>query len=465
MSTFSRKAVRLGSQMEIADNLKTLHRIAIEYRECCQSVIFSSAILLLSVCSLVGHSQAQASAELFSLQMNVGTVSQQPWPSVSFGGIRLWDSATHWSNINTADGVYDWTLLDRWLADAQSRNVNVLYAFGQVPTWASSDPSDSTCAANLGSCDPPNDLNADGSGSDQHWKDFVSALVTHNKNSKTGHIKYWEIWNEAFGNPRRWTGTIAQLIRMAHDATAIIKAADPSALVLNPSFTPELSLSRDLLDQYLAAGGGKYADAIALHGYVVRQGSAGNPEDLVGNMNLSQAILAKHGQGNKPLWDTEASWGNTTKNGFTDADLQAAFLARFYMMHWSVGIARFYWYQWNNPTVGALWIPDPHDPRLPGTLLKPGIAYAQLDQWLVGAKLSSACTVHGTAWTCELSRAGGYQAEAIWDTAESCKQGSCDTIEYTVDAKYKQYRTLDGKTIPITDSKVPIGIKPILVEN
>jgi hypothetical protein len=86
-------------------------------------------------------------------------------------------------------------------------------------------------------------------------------------------------------------------------------------------------------------------------------------------------------------------------------------------------------------------------------------------KWLVGAQLSSTCTSQATIWTCGVSRPGGYQAETIWDTAESCQKGSCDTLEYTVDPKYTQYRTLDGDTIPITDSKVPIGIKPILVEN
>jgi hypothetical protein len=252
---------------------------------------------------------------------------------------------------------------------------------------------------------------------------------------------------------------------MAHDATAIIKAADSSALVLNPSFGPELRNSRDLLDQYFAAGGVQYTDAISLHGYVTRRGSAGNPEDLIQNINLSRGILKKYGLNNRPLWDTEAGWGSIANNGFTDPDLQAAFLARFYLLHWSVGITRFYWYEWNNRTDGALWIPNPHDPRLPGTLLKPGIAYRQLYNWLVGAHMTSACAAQGTIWTCEMSRAGGYQGETIWDTAETCKHGTCGTNEYVVDAKYKKYRTLDGKTLTITNSKVPIGIKPILVEN
>jgi hypothetical protein len=464
---FSRKVVRLGSKMENSDNLQTLQGIAIQYWEHCERVILSPTIIILPllICSLAGHSQAQASQEFFSLQMNSGTISQQPWPCVSFGGMRLWDSQVHWRDINTATGVYDWTLLEEWLADAQLYSVNVLYTFGEVPQWASSKPNDRSCSGGPGACDPPNDLNEDGSGSDQHWKDFVSALVSYNQNSTTGHIRYWELWNEALGNPKRWTGTIAQLIRLAQDATAIIKAADSSAVVLNPTFGAQLRTSRDMLDQYLAAGGGQYMDAVAFHGYVTKKGSAGIPEDLVRNMDLSEVVLKKYGQGNKPLWDTEASWGDTLKNKFTDADLQAAFLARFYLLHWSVGVARFYWYEWNNQTDGALWVPDPHDPSLPGKLLKPGIAYAHLYDWIVGATLSSACTAQGAVWTCKMSRDGGYQAEAIWDTAKTCKHGRCTTIKYTVPSKYTQYRTLSGKTIPITGSKVPIGIKPILVEN
>lgn len=463
---FPRKAVRPGcKKTQKAHNLQILQRTAPEYQQHSSRIFYFSIILVLSLCSLVGQSWAQKAEELFDLQMNSGTIAEQPWPCVPFVGMRLWDSQVHWRDINTAPGIYDWSLLELWLADAQLYHADVLYTFGEVPGWASSDPSDGSCSGGLGACDPPDDLNADGSGSDQHWKDFVNAIVSYNKNSNTGHIRSWELWDEGLGNPLRWTGTIAQLIRMAHDATTIIKTADPSALILNPSFGPELRNSRDMLDQYLGAGGVQYTDAISLHGYVTRRGSAGNPEDLIQNMNLSRVILKKYGLNNRPLWDTEAGWGSTTNNGFTDPDLQAAFLARFYLLHWSVGIGRFFWYEWNNRTDGALWIPNPHDGRLPGTLLKPGIAYRQLYSWLVGARMTSACSARGTVWTCEMTRAGGFQAETIWDTAETCKQGSCSTNEYVVDAKYKKYRTLDGETITITNSKVPIGIKPILVEN
>jgi|HubBroStandDraft_6_1064221.scaffolds.fasta_scaffold99881_1 hypothetical protein len=399
------------------------------------------------------------------MSMNSGTIAQEPWPSVPFSAQRLWDSGVSWQDINTADGVYDWKFLDKWLSHAQAHNVDLLYTFGETPTWASSNPTDSSCAANPGSCDAPNDLNADGTGSDQHWKDFVTALVAHNQQSSTGHIQYWELWNEALGNPLCWTGTIPQLIRMAQDASAIIKQADSSALVLTPTFGPELATSRTQLSSYLAAGGGQFADAIALHGYVTGKHTAGNPEDLVHNMSLSQPILSKYGQAQKPLWDTEASWGDIKTNGFTDPDMQTAFLARFYLLHWSVGIVRFYWYQWNNQRWGTLWTPDPSDPSAPGTLRAPGAAYQQISGWLIGASLASPCSTTGPVWTCKFSRTNGYNALAVWDASQSCVQGTCTTSSFTLPSGYTRYSDLSGITSALAGSTVAIGAKPLLLVN
>jgi hypothetical protein len=433
------------------------------YRDC---VVFL-ALVFLQVFFFTDKSKAQAADEFFGLQMNAGIVTQQPWPVVSFGSTRLWNSDTHWADINTADGVYDWSVLDKWLAAAQLHKVDVLYTFGRTPNWASSNPNDPNCAGGLGVCDPPDDLNPDGSGPDLHWKNFVTALVAHNQSSTGAHIQYWETWNEAY-HSRGWNGTTAQMMRLAHDARAIIKAADPAAILLTPSTAFSLD-GRIWLDNYLTAGGGQYADAIAVHGYVQTPHHAWGPEDFNKYLSLIKTILVKHGQGSKSIWDTEASWGQASKTGPTDLDMQAGYVARFYLLHWSNGIPRFYWYQWNSQDdVGTLWVPDPHNPTGPGTVLKPGIAYGQMFEWVVGASLSSACSNgsgNRSIWTCELSRSGGYQAEAVWDSSMSCRHGRCRRSEYRVAAKYKQYRTLDGKTIPITNSTVLIGAKPILLEN
>jgi hypothetical protein len=403
----------------------------------------------------------------FGLHMHSGVVARQPWPVVSFGSIRLWDAAVSWSDLNKSNGAYNWTTLDKWLAAAQAHNDDLLYTFGRVPQWASSSPYESGCSGGPGTCAPPNDLNADGTGTDQHFKDFVTALATHNKNSTTAHIKYWELWNEPFNSPN-WVGTTQQMVRMAGDATAIIKSIDPSAVVIVPSVCIEGLQGRNWLDAYLAAGGKTYADAVAFHGYVQKPGTPLLAENILAYISKTQAILAKYGLQNKPLWDTELSWGKSAVSSpaFTDPDMRMGFLARMHLLHRSAGVARLFWYQWNSPSdLGTLWVPNPTNPLAPGTVLKPGIAYGQIEQWMAGANMTSACSANGTVWSCNFTRPNGYVARAVWDTAQSCANGTCTTSSYPVGTQFVQYRTLSGATVAITGSTVPIGYKPILLEN
>ena len=447
-----------------------------QFNYCSQKSVFDSRyltgsfilwfIVLALTYSLLGTqalAQTSVPPAFFGMHMHAGVVSRQPWPVVPFGSTRLWDSHVDWAEVNPAKGVYNWSYLDTWLAEAKLHNIDALYTFGRTPTWASSNRFDLNCGGGVGQCAPPNDLNADGTGTDQHWKDFVTALVTHNNKSTTARISFWELWNEPY-NTYNWTGTIAQLVRMSKDARTIIKALSPSALILTPSVDIESTPGRNWFASYLAAQGGQYSDMIAFHGYVQKAGYTPKAEDLIGYVDQFRTILNAHGQGSKALWDVEASWGRTVKTNFYDQDLQASFLARMYLLHRYKGISRFYWYQWNSPLVGTLWLPDPKNPSAPGTLKKPGIAFGQVNKWMVGATLT-ACSSKNTIWTCQLTRPGGYLAEAIWDTAQTCANGSCTTVGRTVDVKYKRYRTLAGTTITIQGSMVPVGIKPILLEN
>jgi len=408
---------------------------------------------------------AQVPARLFDMQMNTGVVSAQPWPVDSFAGLRLWDSGTDWATLNPQKNKYDFSLLDVWLNRAFDHNQDVLYSFGSTTQWASSIPSDTSCNPADGECDPPKDLAADGTGTDQIWKDFVTAITTHNKNrpSTSAKIKYWEIWNEG-SNIKRWNGTFAQMKRMAADARAIIKAADPAAIVLSPSTGIVTSGQISWMDSYLTACGGQYADVIAVHGYVQHGNVLPTAEDFLGFMSTYKTMLASHNQGSKPIWDTEGSWGAQQFTGLTDRNMQAGFLARLYIMHWLKKVARFYWYQWNNDFAGTLWIPDPNNPAGAGTVLKPGIAYQQVYNWLVGAALAASCTKSGTVWKCSLTRPNGYLGLIVWDTAQTCSP--CTTSRFTVPAGgYIKYRNLNGQTINITSSTVPVGYQPILLQN
>lgn len=397
-------------------------------------------------------------AKLFSLTVH----SINNWPSLPFAGQRLWGTGTAWQDINYAPGIFDFSALDRWISAAQAHNTDLIYTFGEVPAWASSDTTliCGNSGAPIGTCAPPNDLNSDGTGTNQHWKDFVTAVVTH----AAGKIKVWEIWNEPTV-PGYWQGTNQQMLRLAQDASAIIKSIDPTALVSTPAPSTGINGVANWMSAYLALGGGQYADMISFHGYnwSTQAGVYPQPEDIVPLVNNLRAVLQMYGQGQKALWCTEGDWGDTTGNGFTNQDLHAAYLARHYLLQESEGVARYYWYAWDNGLDSAglpdgLWLPN-------SGLTLAGTAYQQVQNWMVGAVPTGQCSANGTIWTCNYTRANGYQAEAIWDTSKSCSNGVCGTSPQAAPSQYVHYRDLNGNSTSITGGTVPVGAKPILLEN
>jgi hypothetical protein len=422
------------------------------------------AILLILV---IIHSQVQAQPPRidspgeearpvpdFFFGMTFGLIDR--WPVVPFYNVRLHDTRTGWAILNPSDGVYDWTSLDRWMEGSQQHGAGpMLYTFSQTPQWASSNPNDRTCRYGPGECDPPNDLNPDGTGTNQHWKDFVSALARHAAGPTK--IRFWEMWNEP-RNTFYWTGTAAQLVRMAKDARTIILNVDPKAKLLTP---PEVYASpyyEKWWKAYADAGGLQYADILAVHGGIPTGpptcGKYPLAADFLDMIENFKVFLKGYGV-NKPIWDTEEDWGNTERDCFTDLDLQSAFLAQVYVFHRSAGVRRLFWYV---PT-GKLF-----DLKT-GAPLKPGIAYEQVHGWMMGNALANGCSATGTMWTCSFTGPNGYQSETVWDTSETCGHGVCQTVPYAVDPSYTQYRTLSGDTIAITNHEVPIGAKPILLEN
>lgn len=379
-----------------------------------------------------------------------------PWPNITFGSLRLWNTLTQWNQLNTAAGTYDWTNLDGWLSLAAQNGVkDVLYVFGNVPPWASSNPGDQLCTsqdAPPGSCDPPYDVNPDGSGTDQVWRDFVTAIVTH----AAGRIRYWEVWNEP-DIPSEWNGTDAQLVRMAKDAYTIIKALDPTATVTTPTSVnsaPPKSIKR-WLPGYLAAGGDAYADVVTFHGYV-NTGMGQQPENITKTVDDVTTAIAGSALSSKPIWNTEGAW--TQDSNLQEPDLQAALLARIYLLQWFKGVSRFYWYQYGNTDVGTMWTPAGPN--------KAEIAYGQVYDWLVGASLSGPCTASGTVWTCTFTKVGGIQEQVVWDASKTCSNGNCTTSGYTPDSVYTQYTDLEGNVTTFSPgTRVHIGAKPILLAN
>ena len=361
--------------------------------------------------------------------MTINHLHSTPWPSIPFASIRTWDTGVVWSNLNPASGVYTWEGLD-WLINlSQDRGVDLVFTFGSTPRWVSSKPNTPT-PYGPGLCAPP--------GSLKYWDEFVQAIVmrAHNR------IKFWEIWNEP-QDASFYCGDIAAMSELQRRAYKIIKTVDPEAKVLTPSPVGRQGLK--WMADFLATGAGEYADIAAFHGYWDT-----TAESIKSVIEYYRQVFDQGGQGKKPVWDTEASWGENARS--SDPDAQAAFLAKYYLLHWSGGVSRFFWYSYDNVLFGGLW-------DSATGLHKAGLAYREIHKWMIGAAISKPCGEVGYfsgVWTCDFSRPNGYVARVVWRHSGQSAYRPSD--------QFRQYRDLDGGTYQV-NGEVQIGTKPILLEN
>ena len=426
------------------------------------------------------------------------------FPTVSYGMQRFWDSPPlQWPSINTASGVFDFTNLDSTLSQGYSSGVmEGMYTLARTPPWATSNPSDTSChyttavsGGGAGECDAPIDLNTDGSGTNAIWKAWITAIATHVNDAtylkSHSHIKYWEIWNEPDNQPF-WSGSFAQLARLTEDANCIITGRGVIHESGNGSATPCTATPIDpnaqivMSSGHAKAGGAltyaqnqlycnaspktyqlpcpipanAIASAVDIINFHMKPGNeTGNncpaptpctPESAmqmyVSNVNgmLQPAELAK------PLWDGEASYSmNGFTNSYTDSDMAASFMARFYLINWSLNISGMAWYDWNE------LIAQPASVQT---------AYQQTYNWLAASSLSTPCSANGNVWSCGITQSG-KQYLIMWDSSQNCANGSCTTGNQTVASQWTQYQDMTTASTPIAISGnvVPVGIKPVVL--
>ena len=379
--------------------------------------------LLISMGTIAGYAQSQQIPPQF---FGMHSSYTGHWPGVPFGAIRMWDNGgTAWNGLETSRGNYNFTNLDKWLSLAQSHNIDVLYTFGKVPQWASSQPYATGCAT-PGGCAPPANIT--------DWDNFVRALVTH----AAGRIKYYELWNEP-NAPNWWIGTPQQLVTLSQHAYQIIKSVDPSAIVLSPA--PQGTYSFQWIDMLLTAGGGPYFDVISYHGYVQHL----QPEAELLSLSRLRSTMAAHGVSNKPIWDTEVSWDD---DSWYPVSIQPQFLARLTVLSAFSGVQHLFWYGWDYTPHGELW--DPTNGIHPS-----GLAWAQVYKWLVNNKTSGPCVSdsNGT-YTCSMTTSAAVPEMIVWNVNGN--------TSYLPPAVYTSYQTLTGGTGAINGS-ITIGVVPMLL--
>ena len=389
--------------------------------------------------------------------MTISNIADDPsaangWPTVPFSGCRLWSA--HGTDVLAEPDSYSWAGLDRAVDFCLSQGKEVMYTFGNVPNWlngAAASCGNAYCQSGK----PP--LN------NQDWLNFVTALVQRYK----GKIKYYELWNEACTYPYAWSGSVPQLMRLVKSEYAIIKQIDPDALTISPSSG---SIHGDIsyFTQLLQNGAGKYADFIGIHGYTTAQYRANtmtrSPEAILQDLNAMRAAMDANGVGDKQFVDTESSWNmcmDKTTGFCGSEDMQAAFVAVRYVIYAMNGVHSYWWYAWDGDTEGdtfwgSLYHTNGRDAGNPH-MTKAGVAYGQIQDWLVG-NYPGGCTFPSPdTWSCAISRPDGYSGLIVWNASGS---GT-----FTVPDPMTRERDLDGKeTTVIPGSTMSLSYKPVLLD-
>ncbi len=383
------------------------------------------SLLLLLLLLISSSAMGQTIPASYFGMHDINAPAMNPWPLVSFGSFRAWDGIQiTWTDLEPSRGSFSWTTLDNYISALNAHGVtDIIYTFGRTPSWA---------GASI--CTPP---------SDPDYIAFVTAIVTRYKNI----IKHWETWNEPYAS-NFWCGNMTQLVSLQNDLYNTVKSIDPTATVHTPALFFSMTPG-NCTDSFLAANGTSNFDVLDAHLYPYTPVTA--PESLGGSGGLADGLCAMntYGISNRPLWNTESSWG--MNSWLPNTNDQIAFLARSHLYLWSKGVARSYWYAFNNYGWGTIFN---------GTGLNTaGVAYQQVYNWMVGATMTSSCAVSGGVWTCGLTLANGNPGQAVWlDVFQSAA-----TQSYTPGGTYDKYHDLTGSTITFSGS-VTISQQPILLE-
>jgi Glycosyl hydrolase catalytic core len=374
--------------------------------------------------------EALVPATLFGMHIHRATTTT-PWPSVAFGTLRLWDAGVDWASLEPEKGDWVFAKLDKYVDLAEQHDVEVLLTMALSPTWASSRPNEQSRYSPGRAAGPKNI---------EDWDDYVRTVATRYK----GRILDYEIWNEP-NLKGFFSGTPEQMVQLTREAHTILKDVDPSNIVVSPSATGEGGVP--WLDRFLQLGGGKYVDVIGYHFYVEKP-----PEATLDLIAKVKTVMSRHGLEGEPLWDTELGWARPKP--FPSEQEAAAYVARAYILHWAAGVSRLYWFAWDQQVFALQMVGA--DSRS----VKPaGVAYAQVENWLIGARMISCESDSGGTWVCRISRDGGYRAWILWNVDRNL------AFSIPRDWKAQDFRDLSGMKSGLKgENTLAISASPILVE-
>jgi hypothetical protein len=213
-----------------------------------------------------------------------------------------------WPYVEPVEGEYTWSHTNAVIKHAENQGLTVIARLGWTPDWARPEPDEQATTHTYLDADHYDDFG-----------DFVAAFVARYR----GRVQHVIVWNEPnlsfeWGyrpvDPEGYVELLRAVYPRAH-------AANPDVVVLAGALAPTLEPEGSeaglndaaYLERMYQTGAAPYFDALAAHAYGLKSPPDEPPAPETINfrrVELLRQIMVAHGDGDKPVYVTEAGWND-----------------------------------------------------------------------------------------------------------------------------------------------------------
>jgi hypothetical protein len=250
-------------------------------------------------------------------------------PMLKRAGVGWLRGFYEWQTIQPQHGAWNFTLPDRLLSNAQANGIHLTGVLAYFAPWASADGGTRRF--------PIKDI--------QFWRDYVAGMVGRYKSD----IKYWEVWNE-FNGSFAENGTPANYAELVREASLAAKRIDPTAKI----GLGVANFDVRFIDAAIKAGAADHFDYLCVHPYEIleRLADKGEPAFLGMATTLRNMLKVNHQPDDLPLWITEIGAPAPIRPDAVPDQVQAAQLAKAYLLAIASGFRRVFWFEARGPSYG-----------------------------------------------------------------------------------------------------------------
>ncbi len=191
-------------------------------------------------------------------------------------------------------------------------------------------------------------------------------------------------------------------------------------------------------------------DAVSLQLYPEADGT---PETSMELLAAMRTMLATH-QVDKPIWNTEINYGLTgTEVAPAPQRQQLTNVVATYVLNAANGVARVYWYGWDQQTIVDTLLTEPDG----ATLTKAGDAFVTVQGWLVGTTPQPCSPDSDGTYACPFTAPDGSTRTVYWNPTS--------TVSVTLPDGATTYERLGRKPRPATPGEQLTVELPVMVES